>query len=286
MQDVFSDEMDGGDSPGGAGRLFALAIKWGGAALSLLLVAMIVLWVYRLGVRDAQEIPVIQALDSPARIAPENPGGTVMPNQGLEVNGILGGEAARNPSETRLAPATLPLGDDDTPAVAGPLRDQLFGTVPVEDLAPAEAGISVNPQDEIDTLLRQALGLEEDVVPTEEPALPAIRPRGRPEGLPSVAAVPAAPSGPLDPATLVPGTLLLQLGAFNEVSQAERQWDRLVSAHSDLLGDKQYFVQRVEQNGQIFFRLRMAGVTDENAQSALCQALKARFVECVTVTVR
>ncbi len=285
MQDVFSDEMDGGDSPGGPGRWVALALKWGGAALSLLLVAMIVLWVYRLGVRDAQDIPVIQALDKPARITPDNPGGTVMPNQGLEVNEILGGAAAQNPSETRLAPATLPLGDDDTPAVTGPLRDQLFGNLPAEELAQSQTDTSVNPQDEIDTLLRQALGLEEAAAPAE-PALPAIRPRGRPEGLPAVTTVPDAPLGPLDPATLVPGTLLLQLGAFNEVTQAERQWDRLVSAHSDLLGDKQYFVQRVEQNGQIFFRLRMAGVADENAQSALCQALKARFVECVTVTVR
>ena len=61
------------------------------------------------GVRDAREIPVIQALDTPARIQPADPGGTQFPNQGLEVNEIPGGDAAQTPRETPLAPASLPL---------------------------------------------------------------------------------------------------------------------------------------------------------------------------------
>ena len=275
MQDVFYDEMDGGDSPNGPRYWLTIVLKWAGAAVSLLLVAMIVLWVYRLGVRDAQEIPVIKAQSGPMRVQPENPGGTTMPNQGLEVNGILGGDGAQTPEQTRLAPVTLPLEAEDTPALAQAL-------LPEDEAASTPPAPPINPQDEIDRLLRQALGVEDPAAP----GLPVVRPRGRPENLARTASTAPEPAALLDPDSLPSGTLLLQLGTYGDEAEAERQWSRFLIAHADLLGNKQHFVQSGQQNGEVFHWLRIAGFETTNERGALCEALRARGLACLPVQVR
>ena len=115
MQDVFYDDAGADDSPGGIGQRFAQILGWAGAALSLLLVASIIIWAYRLGVRDARDIPVIRALDIPARVQPDDPGGTVEPHQGLEVNEILAGSEAQTPAASTLAPVEPALAEEDQP---------------------------------------------------------------------------------------------------------------------------------------------------------------------------
>ncbi|MEM8870304.1 MAG: SPOR domain-containing protein [Pseudomonadota bacterium] len=319
MQDVFYDEMDENDSFEGAQGWIGHALKWGAVALSLSLLVIFGLWAYRLGVRDAREIPVIQALDRPARVQPSDPGGTLMPNQGLEVNEILGGDAAQTPREATLAPATLDLNDEDTPA----------GDVQAADTAATSSGASEpaavpDPADEIAALLERALSGDDDDSGSIEalpavPPLPFVRPRSRPEGL-VASSVPTAPAEPTvvaavpdpaptavqggvlsaenttrsaavspsdaDPASLPAGTRLVQLGAYEGNVQAEAQWERLMKAHGDLLGGKSHFVQTRVSNGQTYYRLRVIGMETENDQTFLCEALKARSVDCIPVIVR
>ena len=93
MHDTYSDDyssvaIDDRLIPEGARRL-------AGAAVFVALVAGMGLWSYNLGTRDAGEVPVIKAIDGPARIQPEDPGGLQAAHQGLEVNRVLAGASMR-----------------------------------------------------------------------------------------------------------------------------------------------------------------------------------------------
>lgn len=70
--------------PGRAQRMVNLA----GAGTSLLLVVGVLVWGYRLAVRDVNGIPVIKAVQGPMRVAPEDPGGQISDNVGLTVNRV------------------------------------------------------------------------------------------------------------------------------------------------------------------------------------------------------
>ncbi|SOC09237.1 SPOR domain-containing protein [Rhodobacter maris] len=107
-------------------------VQWAGAATSVALVLGVVIWGYRLAVRDVSGVPVIRAIEGPARIAPENPGGDLAAHVGLAVNEVAGsGLAAPGPDRVVLAPDPTGLAQEDTPMAA--LR-------PLPDLAaPGEA---------------------------------------------------------------------------------------------------------------------------------------------------
>lgn len=85
MRDMLSEEYES-VAVSGADRLIPGSLrKLAGAAIFLGVVGAMGLWSYRLGTRDATEVPVIKAMAGPARVAPENPGGTQAAHQGLEV---------------------------------------------------------------------------------------------------------------------------------------------------------------------------------------------------------
>ncbi|MEM9138410.1 MAG: SPOR domain-containing protein [Pseudomonadota bacterium] len=52
-----------------------------GALVALSLLLALGLWFYRLGVRDAQNVPIIQSSSEPVKIRPSDPGGAVAPHQ-------------------------------------------------------------------------------------------------------------------------------------------------------------------------------------------------------------
>ncbi|MCX7889587.1 MAG: SPOR domain-containing protein [Rhodobacteraceae bacterium] len=93
-------------------RLLNLA----GAVLSVTLVAGLGFWGYRLAVRDVRGIPVIRALEGPARVAPADPGGDITRHQGLAVNAVAAeGTAEPPPDSLVLAPRPADLASDDPP---------------------------------------------------------------------------------------------------------------------------------------------------------------------------
>lgn len=79
-QDYSAEEAGSGGILGAAGKA---ASTWIGAAVSLALMAGMAVWFYRLGTRDASQIPVILAAEGPARERPEDPGGDEAPHQGI-----------------------------------------------------------------------------------------------------------------------------------------------------------------------------------------------------------
>lgn len=279
-----------GDSKGpGFGGAVAAATKWGGAALSLLLVVSLIIWAYRLGTRDAQAVPVIKAMTDPARVAPENPGGLIAEHQGLEVNEILAGGEAGTPDAAELAPGPDTLAAEDlATGNLPPIEEADEATVAALDTDTAEAVDDVAAESEA------VLVVPGGDIPGGPPRA-SDRPIPRPANLAAVAPAPSpgnnaasdtpAPTPVTD--TQVPaGTRTVQIGAFDSPGDATSQWQRLQSNHADLLGGHSNYIQKAESNNRTFFRLRVLGFDEAAQQNAMCEALKARGVECIPVTVR
>ena len=104
MRDLYSDDYES-VAGGGADRLIPDGVRrLSGAAVFLALIAALGLWSFRLGTRDASEVPIIKAMEGPARVEPANPGGVQAAHQGLEVNTVLAGRPAPMPRERARPP--------------------------------------------------------------------------------------------------------------------------------------------------------------------------------------
>jgi hypothetical protein len=146
MSDVYSDDYGSVAGPD-RDRLVPESLRrLAGAALFLVLVAAMALWAYRLGTRDAAEVPIIRAMEGPARIQPEDPGGLRAAHQGLEVNSVLAGDPAPAPAAVApLAPPPAVLAEED-----GPQGELVLDAPAAMDEAALEAGddLRMPPQDE------------------------------------------------------------------------------------------------------------------------------------------
>ena len=114
------------------GGSLAAILNWAGAFLSILLIAGLATWGWKLWVRDVSGVPVVRALEGPMRVAPADPGGIASQYQGLTVNRIAEERVeAVLTDQVVLAPqpTTLDEGEDLAMAALPP--------VPVEDPLPA-----------------------------------------------------------------------------------------------------------------------------------------------------
>ncbi|MCB1372052.1 MAG: SPOR domain-containing protein, partial [Rhodobacteraceae bacterium] len=294
-------------------RLIPQSIRrMAGAAVFVGLVGAMALWSYRLGTRDATEVPIIRAMEGPARLQPEDPGGLQAAHQGLEVNAVLSGQPAPVPRErTPLEPAPPALAEEDGPlgelVVAAPasLPDAAEG----EDLRMPEAEAQ-------EVLAALEIGLAPDLggapaeadAPVEADLLPegttsAMRPLGRPSNLvrATAKAPAAAPKAQPKAATAVPapgvaqarevgsvspGSRLVQLGAYDSEAITRQAWAQLVAKNGDLLGSKSLYVERTTSNARVFYRLRVAGFENTEQTRVMCEALRARSIDCIPVTLQ
>ncbi len=155
---------DYGDSAHGGS--LAAALNWAGAFLSILLIAGLATWGWKLWVRDVAGVPVVRALEGPMRVAPDEPGGLASNYQGLTVNRIAEERVETAPSDTLvLAPQPTGLNaEEDLPMAALPVIEEtsdpgasqiveLTATPQIEDALPgAEADIAV-AEDTIEALV-------------------------------------------------------------------------------------------------------------------------------------
>ena len=96
-----------------------------GAFVALALLLTLGVWFYRLGVRDAQNIPIIRAALEPAKVRPDDPGGAVTPHQE-----ITSYEVAESEPASSVAAVIAP-------APATPRREDVaMGTLPRTEQAP------------------------------------------------------------------------------------------------------------------------------------------------------
>ncbi|MEI2804547.1 MAG: SPOR domain-containing protein [Albidovulum sp.] len=112
----FPEDMRGSRGPASRGVRAQKWVNGAGAVTSVALILGLGVWGYDLAVRDVRGIPVIRALEGPARVAPDNPGGELASYQGMAVNKIAAdGTAGEAADQLTLAPRPEGLADDDQP---------------------------------------------------------------------------------------------------------------------------------------------------------------------------
>lgn len=295
MQESHYESDSQESAPLGVTGAVAVVLRWIGAVASLSLVIGIIYWGFLLGQRDATDVPVIRAMEGNARIVPEDPQGTQADNQGLAVNEVL---AETTPSAvdttTTLAPtAQTVTAEDETMSALVPVAP-----APTENAEPivvdaATLMVEINPiiepsvapdgmtmpvrrpdnfqqadpiSDAIEGLLQELIPEEGDTS-FETPDLPRPEPKfGNP--------------------LLDPGSALIQLGAYNSLEDAGDVWVEYQSEHGDLLANTQRYIEPIESGGRLLYRLRAAGFEGLDQTRALCAALDARGVDCISVTVQ
>ena len=281
--------------PEGARRL-------AGAIVFLGLVAMMGTWAWRLGTRDATEVPVIKAMAGPSRVAPDDPGGLQAAHQGLEVNAVLAGQPAPAP---RVEPAARPAPEVLTAEDAPQGELVLAAPAMLAERVLNEAGELPMPEEAVEELA--PVVAVEALVPVPVPDAPAAlegaeaqpaagpRPMNRPRNLVVARAKTepvAAPSKPAaTPAPAVrevssarPGTRMVQLGAYDSEEMTRRAWSRLVAANPDLLASKSLYVERTTSNARVFYRLRATGFESTDQTRVMCELLRSRGIDCIPVT--
>ena len=296
-------------------------LNWVGGLSSVVLVVALGVWGYKLAVRDVSGVPVVQALDGPMRVAPDNPGGEVTDYQGLAVNQVAAAGTAAPPADRLvLAPRPVELALEDAAGLAGQ---------PVPELAPAAAptlqmtagpdvALAADPVTEsadpteiaVAAALAEAMaedpgeGVAVGVVAsapdlaTLEVPVGAIARSPRPVPRPAVRAAAVAAAGPeagpeaaivpleIDATTLAAGTRLVQFGAFDSIDEAKAEWTRLQGTFGDLMAGKAMVVQAAESGGRTFFRLRAHGFADEAEARRFCSAFIAENASCIPVAQR
>ena len=269
-----------------------------GAVISLAVFVGIVTWGAKTVLRDSSGVPVVRALEGPARVAPEDPGGLLVAHQGLTVNEVAGSQitgAADDPLQ--LAPRPINLQAEDQPIQ--PLLDREIAiaaspaavVLPEPDLDAAEALII----DETAESLAAMLAAGTDTAPVKELAsavIPAsagggpiqsLRPRLRPFAVFTRQTPRVAPRNILA-AQIVRGAPMAQLGAFGSAAIAEQAWADLSERHGDYLVGKPHVILQAAVGGGTIYRLRVHGFENQEEARRLCTALNRQNAECYSVT--
>ncbi|MGH1425629.1 MAG: SPOR domain-containing protein [Pseudooceanicola sp.] len=86
--------------------------------------------------------------------------------------------------------------------------------------------------------------------------------------------------------TIAPGTRLAQLGAYDSVATAEKEWTRLDGVFGDYMEGKTRVVQKASSGGRTFYRLRAMGFADISDARRFCAAFVAQKRECIPVVTK
>jgi cell division septation protein DedD len=270
------------DAPPRRGR-WAVAL---GGVVALSLLGGLVVWSYRLGVRDPNEVPVIRAAAGSHKTRPEDPGGATFDHQGRGIYAAMSGAAA-GPAGITLAPPPEGLAAEDAPnaeliaaedvAVGGPVLegaselDLLVASV-IEDppaVPPAEAAAPP-------AALVEPTALAPLVAPLAPP-----RPAGRAAAAAETAVAAAIPAALQSPApTPVPTAAAVQLGAYLSEEVALQMWADLQRRYGEVLKGRSPAIAPIERDGRTLFGLRAVAFADAAEARALCAALRSRGGDC------
>jgi cell division septation protein DedD len=270
------------DAPPRRGR-WAVAL---GGVVALSLLGGLVVWSYRLGVRDPNEVPVIRAAAGSYKARPDDPGGATFDHQGRGIYAAMSG-AASGPAPITLAPPPEGLAEEDAPNAELTAEDE------VAAVEPALEGAS-----ELDLLVASVVEDQAAAAGTAEGAAPAgalveptalaplsapvapARPTGRaaPAETAAAAAIPAALQTPA-PAP-VPTAAAVQLGAYLTEEVAMQMWGDLQRRYGDVLKGRSPAIAPIERDGRTLFGLRAVAFADAAEARAMCAALRSRGGDC------
>lgn len=269
-----------------------------GAAVAMALLVALGIWFYRLGARDAENVPIIRAAAEPTKTRPEEPGGVVTPYQDVTSYGVAESGAAATPAVIVAPPTPEPRREDVAMGMLAPEpteRPDAMTTAEI-DVAPPSP---MSEADEIAALVREAtLDIASTPKPEPEPAALAER-----ESQPHTADGTSAPVPPARPSDLLArvqdavrsaeesaaeltrqaakSPVQIQLAADPDEQVVRTIWRRIAQANSDILHDRELAVQPITSGGTTFYRLRVGPFSGMSEAQAVCQALKARGQDCI-----
>lgn len=291
MADLDYDHYDGSYQAAVSAHRFGRYAHLGGAALSLALVLGGGLWGYQLAVRDVSGIPVIRAAGLPLRMAPENPGGAQTLHQGLSVNAVAAvGSTLPLPETLTLAPKPMELVEEDMAglqAVEMPPEADLVAMAPAASIGATDLpdALPATQEDAVAAALAEALGM--DLAALADPEMPDAAVADVPSDVAVEGAdAPVAPPLEMDPTTIAAGTMLVQLGAFDDQELARAEWMRLSANFTDLMSGKSLVIQPAQSGGKTFFRLRAHGFATDDDTRRFCTAMLAENATCIPVAQR
>lgn len=248
---------------GGAplGEALRAAGHWLGAAGSVALVAGIGFWGWQTVTREAHGVPIVRALAGEMRVAPDEAGGTVMPDQGLSLGAVQEGRGtAAAPEAVTLAPSGTDIAVEDR-------------LVPLE-LAPAPE-IAAQPDAPDDPA--SATSAEIRVV---DAALPGVVASPRPSGRPAIlAALGLALRAPSQAPSAV-----VMLGEFETAGAAREAWLELSEGSSAPLGERAAVIESVTDGGREVWRLRATNFDAPSEAARLCDVLRGEGIDCTSAT--
>lgn len=270
----------------------------GGVAIALLIT--VGSWVWGLGTRDPSNVPIIRASTEPAKMRPDDPGGTNAPYQEISSYQLAGSGNAQSASTAFAPPPPEPRREDLAMGKLDPISGEAAreGVEPVahEDFERADDVMPMEDWNPLEDAEPGADGLDEGLaIP---PAPPGDAVAGGSDRAPSLS--PVAPRRPSDLEQRMVSALVaaersagelarraaesaiqVQLAAEADEDVVRSMWQRISRANSDILHDRALAVQTTSSGGTTFYRLRVGPFGDVSEARAVCQALKARGQDCV-----
>lgn len=217
--------------------------------------------------------PVVQASPKPIKRKPAVPGGLDVPHQDKLIFNRFAPGQVNEPVERLLPPPEEPA----ERLVAPEVMPSLVEVVPERPEPEAPWNI-----------------LAKTPPPPSPPSPEAPKVTAAPK--PLIAKVPSPPPPPLvfeskpvsKPATktaraVVTGSWKIQLASVSSKSAAEREWKRMQSGNTDILGKLSLNVQAIKLDRGTFFRIQAGPLTDRAAAGSLCGKLKTRKQDCLVV---
>lgn len=301
------------------GRLGRL-LNYLGAVVSVGVILFIVVWGYKLVMRDVSGVPVIRAIEGEARIAPDDPGGEASRYTGLGVNAVAGGGSAQAPDQVAIAPAPTGLEADD-----GAMGDYgvtsadtiAVGDMPVNEAVTEVASMSdlggIDPEGVHETSQEEAFAnaTQEAMAALNAGVADGPRPRPRPASIraaavdaaapvvdvPSVAAdTVAAPADPVAPTvetsaetpvqTAPNSPYMAQIGALDSEANAKSHWSRVAGKFPSQFSGKSLILQNATTGGRKFVRVRVGGFASAAEARAFCGELVAGGVDCIPASAK
>ncbi|MEL6677170.1 MAG: SPOR domain-containing protein [Pseudomonadota bacterium] len=256
MQDTAEDVTD---STRGGGAVAAL-LRWVGAGISLAVLVAVLIWAWRLGTRDPNEIPVILAQTETMRVAvdPEDAGGEQAAHQGQSVNTLIAGAEEPLPETVEIAPAP-PEPEPAPVAEAAVVEDE---PAPVEEVL-----ANVSPLAPVAATPPRARPVSLTTTNTVSPDVPVV----------------SEDAPPVRGEDIADGTHMVQLGAYDSEQTALLQWAAILDAQEDLLEGKQRYIEQTQSGGKTLYRLRAVGYANGTETKATCSALVSRGLPCIPV---
>lgn len=311
-------DSSGERGPGGQARMRSVGqtlSTWVGAVAATAVLVVMGSWFYHLGVRDAQQVPIIRASTQPVKIRPVDRGGEVTPHQNIDSYNAASVNVAEEP-EIQLAPAAPAPREEDVAMAAlkpepKPASQILSVQTGTEALGVAEASDQIEegaPEDEVVAALTPAQPAEGSPTARAEAPEPAPPAEAQPEPAQPVssgnpyapdysppvinrppnlrvrmlAARVSAENSGVDLAKAAEGSpIKVQLQASPSRDVIMTSWERIRSEHSDLVSQKALVVGVTQSGGVTYYRLRLGPFKDRADATATCQALRGRGQDCI-----